>query len=147
MNESVRTEIEIAAPPERVWEVVTDLASYADWNPVMRWMKGDARLDGTLRFRIDIGGLPPLVLSARVCAYTPLRELAWTGGPAAVFNGMHYLRLAPVDGGRTLLVHGEDFRGALVRGTFRRFVLPRITQSYDEMNRAIATRAASARAA
>ena len=143
MNISVRTELEIDATPERVWEVVTDLASYPDWNPVMRWMKGEARPDGTLRFRIEIGGLPPLVLSARVCACTPARELAWSGGPKAAFNGMHYLRLSPAGSGRTLLVHGEDFSGALVRGAFRRFVLPRIERSYEAMNRALATRATS----
>jgi len=136
VNQSVRTEIEIAATPERVWEVLTDLAAYPDWNPVMRWLKGDARLGGAIRFRIEIGGLPPLTLAAKICAYEPQRELAWRGGPPSVFSGMHYLRLTPLEGGRTRLVHGEDFRGVLVRGLFRRWVMPRIVRSYDEMNRA-----------
>jgi uncharacterized protein YndB with AHSA1/START domain len=27
------TEVEIAAPPERIWEILTDFAAYPDWNP------------------------------------------------------------------------------------------------------------------
>ena len=32
---TVRTEIEIDASPEVVWQVLTDLGTYADWNPVV----------------------------------------------------------------------------------------------------------------
>jgi uncharacterized protein YndB with AHSA1/START domain len=29
----LRSEIEIDAPPERVWAVVTEFAAYPEWNP------------------------------------------------------------------------------------------------------------------
>ena len=29
------SEIVVAAPPERVWEVLVDLARYPDWNPFL----------------------------------------------------------------------------------------------------------------
>ena len=34
MTKMISATIEIAAAPERVWEVLTDLASYPQWNPV-----------------------------------------------------------------------------------------------------------------
>jgi uncharacterized protein YndB with AHSA1/START domain len=36
----LRTEIEIAAPPERVWAVLADFDSYPEWNPFIRRIRG-----------------------------------------------------------------------------------------------------------
>lgn len=36
MTARISATIEIAAPPEHVWAVLTDLASYGEWNPVFR---------------------------------------------------------------------------------------------------------------
>lgn len=33
MAHELRTEIDVAAPSGRVWEVLTDFASYPQWNP------------------------------------------------------------------------------------------------------------------
>ena len=32
----LRAEIEIAAPPERVWRVLSDFDAYPDWDPFIR---------------------------------------------------------------------------------------------------------------
>ena len=42
MRHELRTEITIDAPPETVWEVVTDLAQYAEWNPFIVSAVGEA---------------------------------------------------------------------------------------------------------
>src|SRR4051794_25262595 len=36
-------EIEIQAPPERIWEILTDFGAYPQWNPFMPRLDGEAR--------------------------------------------------------------------------------------------------------
>jgi uncharacterized protein YndB with AHSA1/START domain len=39
----LRTEIEIAASAEHVWRELTDLAKYAEWNPLLPAASGEVR--------------------------------------------------------------------------------------------------------
>ena len=41
----VETEIDIAAPPERVWEVLTDFAAFPGWNPMLPEVRGTPAAD------------------------------------------------------------------------------------------------------
>ena len=36
----LQTEIEIDAAPDRVWMILTDFASYPEWNPFIRFVRG-----------------------------------------------------------------------------------------------------------
>ncbi|WP_083862001.1 SRPBCC family protein [Halogeometricum pallidum] len=42
----IQTEIEIDAPPETVWEQLTDFASYEQWNPHISRVSGELREGG-----------------------------------------------------------------------------------------------------
>lgn len=42
----LRTEIEIKAPPEKVWEILTDLARYPEWNPFFHHAVGTLKVGG-----------------------------------------------------------------------------------------------------
>lgn len=138
----VRTSIQIAASPERVWHVLTDFASWSEWNPVVPGLRGEARVGATVRFKIRIESTPELPFTARVVRCDPHKEFAWRGGapliPALAW-GEHWFRLEPSEGG-TLFTHGEDFGGLLALimngGTHARTV-----RSYDTMNRAVKARA------
>ena len=45
----IHTEIEIHAPAERVWQVLTDLAAYPDWNPFIRSVEGEIKAGPAFR--------------------------------------------------------------------------------------------------
>ena len=45
----LRREIEIDAPPERIWAVVTDFGAYSEWNPFIRRISGGLREGARLR--------------------------------------------------------------------------------------------------
>ena len=44
----IRTEIEIAAPPTKVWSILTDFNNWKDWNPIINQASGTASLGSEL---------------------------------------------------------------------------------------------------
>ncbi len=44
----VRTEIEINAPKEKVWDILTNFDGWGEWNPTVKEAKGEAKLKSTL---------------------------------------------------------------------------------------------------
>lgn len=106
-------EIHIAASPDRVWAVLTDFESYADWNPHLVQAAGEAvpgtRLAITIREGEDTTDFTPLVLVA-----APGSELRWRGSFLfpGLADGTHSFRLHPAGKG-TRLVQSESFTGVL----------------------------------
>jgi uncharacterized protein YndB with AHSA1/START domain len=52
----LHTEIEISAPAERVWELLTDFASYPQWNPFIRNISGLPASGERLEVRLEPSG-------------------------------------------------------------------------------------------
>src|SRR6266571_1159629 len=52
----VSAEIEIEAPAERVWEVLTDFAKFPEWNPFIRQMSGEVRTGAQLHVQLGPTG-------------------------------------------------------------------------------------------
>jgi len=46
--EQIRAEIEINAPPKRVWYILTDFGASPQWNPFMREISGELTVGGKL---------------------------------------------------------------------------------------------------
>jgi hypothetical protein len=75
----LRTEIEIAAPPERVWQVLSDFDAYSEWNPFIRSIVGDAEVGSRLSVRLEPPGARGMTFKPTVRAVAPPRELRWLG--------------------------------------------------------------------
>lgn len=110
------TAIDIDAPIERVWSVLSDTSQWDAWNPLMGEVKGALREGGkiTLKFTVQGKSFP---ISVKVEDVKPNERIAWVGPtlkPArAIFSGRHYFELKKLDDGKTRLIHGERFRGLI----------------------------------
>jgi hypothetical protein len=74
---TIRSAIEIRAPLETVWQVLTDFAAYPEWNPHIRLVRGKP---GPNR-RISIHSAPPggrgIRFRPRITSWQPPNELRW----------------------------------------------------------------------
>jgi hypothetical protein len=112
----IRTEIEIDAPAARVWDVLTDVAAYDEWNPFIRHLGGELREGSRLRATIAPPGGRATTFTPSVTDLQPRRRLAWLGhlGVRGIFDGEHIHEIEELEQGRTRYVQRERFTGALV---------------------------------
>jgi hypothetical protein len=141
----LRTEVEIDAPPALVWEVLTDTASYHEWNPFVQ------SIEGTLAAgqRVSVLITPPESSDYRfrpeVIRVVPEEEIRWRGKLlfAFLFSGEHFFQLKALPDGRTRFVHGEDFTGLLLGLLGRKLTLT--ARGFVFMNQALKKRVESLR--
>jgi len=139
-------EIEIDAPPERIWAVVTDFGAYPDWNPFIRRISGELREGARLEVRIEPPGARPMTFKPTVRSIEANRELRWLGRVLlpGVFDGEHSLRIEPLDGARSRFVQSERFSGFLV-GLFKG-TLAKTEAGFEQMNTRLKARVEQASA-
>ncbi|MES2915780.1 MAG: SRPBCC domain-containing protein [Pseudomonadota bacterium] len=128
------TEIDIAAPPARVWDVLTDLAAWPRWNPFIRQIEGSLIVGTKLTTRMHPTGGRPMTFRPVVTEVTPGVAFAWRGRlmVPGLFDGLHRFRLEAIPGG-TRLHHSESFNGILLYT----MDVARFRPDFDAMNRAL----------
>ena len=141
MRHELRTEIEIDAPPEAVWDVLTDLEHYADWNPFIVSVEGRAVVGERLTNRMQPPGGKAVTFKPTVTVVEDESVFEWLGRLLipGVFDGRHRFELHPTSNG-TRVVHGENFSGILVR-VLRKSLDTKTVQGFALMDAALKGRA------
>lgn len=129
------TETTILAPVHLVWDVLTSVSRYPDWNPLVVRYEGDLHVGARARITLAVDGRRLPRIPVVVETVDANRELAWSGGPRLVLHGTHYFRLGDAGAGRTRFEHGERFVGPLARALS--LVRSRAEASYQALNDAL----------
>ena len=142
---TIRSAIEIRAPQDAVWQVLTDFDSYPEWNPHIRTVRGRPRVGARLTIRSQPPSGRPIVLRPVVEVFDPPTELRWRSTFIArgLFNGEHGFRLEPIATDRTRFMQDETVSGLLVP-LYARLRLPRAREGFAQVNEALRQRAESA---
>jgi uncharacterized protein YndB with AHSA1/START domain len=117
--------IEIAAPPETVWEVIADLSGWPTWNHDVTSMAVDGPLEPGSTFRWK-SGRASLVSTLQVV--DPPLEIAWTGVTMRI-HAVHVFRFERSDGG-TIARSEESFRG-IIPSVFKKYSRSVIQRGID----------------
>jgi hypothetical protein len=139
MNEQISATIEIAAPPEHVWAVLADLASYPQWHPMFREASGQLAAGNTITLT-STHPTTDRTMTAKVKVLTaePAAELRWMSSVLGLMRSERSFTLSPAGGG-TRLVQAGSYRGLVAR--FPAKTIRRIQDGFEAINRAIKQRA------
>jgi len=111
----LETEIQIAAGPEVVWKLLTDLEQYPEWNPFIKNAEGQVKEGQNLMVRIAPPNAKEMVFKPTVTAVSENSEFSWLGSLLlpGIFDGRHIFTITENEDG-CQLVQKELFSGLLV---------------------------------
>src|SRR5215208_4064074 len=141
----LRSEIEIEASAERVWQLLTDFADFPHWNPFIRRASGNPKLGQRLEVNIQPSGANGMTFRPTVLKAEPNRELRWIGHLLipGLFDGEHIFTIEPLGANRVRFIQREIFRGLLVP-LFAKGLDTDTQRGFGEMNQALKVQAEQA---
>jgi hypothetical protein len=117
---------DIAAPPNRVWGLLTDAAGFPSWNSTV------SRIEGTIapgnKLAIQVPLAPGRTFTPKVTTFEVDREMVWQDGTWPMFSGKRTFTLTPKAGALEFKMT-EEFTGVMlpmIKGS-----LPDFRQAFD----------------
>lgn len=118
----------IDAPAQRVWDLLTDAASYADWNKSIVSIEGPISLGSTIKLVSVVN--PTRTFALKVTAVESPRRMVWSDGmPLGLFRGERTYLLEE-RGASTEFSMTEEFTGPL-SGLIAK-AIPDMTDSFSQ---------------
>ena len=137
--QEIKTEIEISAPPSKVWAIITDINSWQKWSPTINASQGEAAVGSKLNITMmskeegkDGPNYSPIITKLTEPNYFHWRAHMLAG---FVFTNDKIFKLEKISSG-TRLTHIETFTGLLTplfRGQMEKGVPPMLNM----MNKAL----------
>ena len=103
-------QIQIAAPPAKVWALLIEAASWPKWQKQIESVTAAGRIGSGIRFSWRTGGTD---IHSQVQLFEPERRVSWTG-TAMTAKAIHVWELKPEAGNKTLVTMKESMDGPLM---------------------------------
>jgi hypothetical protein len=140
MATSFSTLIEIRAPIDRIWDILTELRSWPRWNTTINRTDGEIKLDAKVTVYVtqDPGRAFPL----RVVELLAPRRMVWAGGlPLGLFKGTRVFELSTASDGMATFSMREDYTGLLASVIGKS--IPDLQPAFEEFARCLKREAES----
>lgn len=74
---NIRTEIELAAPRERIWALVADFSLYSRWNPLFTHVEGSPGEGATVLLTVALPAIDPFTVPVTLEEIVPRSTIRW----------------------------------------------------------------------
>lgn len=110
-----RNEIVINASPEQVWQILTELEHYSEWNPLLYRASGKVALGEIVEVDAKTA-TKDMNFVCKVTKAEPFKEFAWMFHVIHpfLFRGVHAFRIEPIDQASVKFIDTETFWGLLL---------------------------------
>jgi hypothetical protein len=141
MSKQLITSIEIDAPPNVIWEILTEFDRFELWNPFIRSIDGTAVPGTKLKVKVQPPEGNVMTFQSMVLVADPGKELRWLGRVIfpGIFDGEHSFQIEPLSDRRVRFVHSEKFSGLLVP-FFWQSLDTQTRRGFEAMNQALKLR-------
>jgi hypothetical protein len=138
----VSAEIEINSYPESVWKILTDFATYDQWNPFINKIIGIPTEGSKIDIYLETPSGKNRKYSPRITKVEEGRELRWSGKSSlpGLLNAEHIFTIEELRPERVRFIQREVFNGLLTR-IFGKGVDIDVRQGFQDMNDALKKRA------
>jgi len=137
--QDIKTEIDISAPPSKVWKIITDINQWQEWSPIINASKGQVSVGSELNITMvgkqqgqDGPQYNPIITKLDEPYYFRWRANMLAG---FIFTNYKTFELIETSNG-TRMIHTESFKGLLSPifcGQMEKNVPPML----DSMNKAM----------
>lgn len=116
ITKTITTQIQIQAPANRIWQILTDTASFPLWNPFIKELQGELNVGNKIKVRIQSSPNSEMTFSPKVTMMEANKYLQWLGklGISGLFDGRHHFEIVEHADGTSTFIHKETFRGLIV---------------------------------
>mgnify|MGYP001220154120 CR=1 FL=1 len=136
--------IGVQAPAETIWEILYDLESWGEWNPLYPEAHGAIRIGSQLDLALQLEGEARRRISPVVLEWVPNDQIHWRlkmmGG---LVTTTRFLELEQLDTASTIFSNGELIGGLMGPSVARR-VGRKLYRGFQAMNEALKERAEAA---
>jgi hypothetical protein len=130
----------VAAPAEVIWEVVSDLARWGEWNPAYSKAEGRLTIGAPISLDATFPGLKPHRYEGSIVDWVPDTQLLWQGKLGFMARSMRYVEIEKLSDVGCILANGEIIDGFGTRYISRQRKSGAY-RAFEAMDEAIKTRA------
>jgi hypothetical protein len=103
--------INIQAPPQRIWALLTNAGDFPRWNSTVKSIEGKIAAGQTIKLRAMIA--PDRTFNLTVSEFVPEQRMVWSDGNL-LFKGVRTYTLTPKANGSTDFTMAEVYSGLML---------------------------------
>lgn len=105
--------IGVAAPPDTIWQLISDLGGWSRWNPLYTEAQGRLSIGEKLRISEAVPGRACRTLTPTVVDWEPPAQILWRENGGLMSRTVRYLEIEALSETGCIFSNGAFFHGLL----------------------------------